>query len=68
VLHAPKFLDKVDSTDGVQYLREPYDLALSPDGEHLYVASYGSNAVVVLVLTAVQNCGAGRPNFAALGK
>jgi len=24
--------------------------------------------VVELVLTAVQNCGAGRPNFAALGK
>ncbi len=38
---------QVNGTNGVQGLQTIYDLALSPDGQHLYAASFGSSAVAV---------------------
>ncbi len=37
-----------NGTDGVQDMLDPADLALSPDGRHVYVAASGSDAVVTL--------------------
>ena len=39
--------DYVDGESGVEALRSPMDLAVSPDGHHVYVASSGDNAVAV---------------------